>query len=190
VNHYHYKQGYSPEGLTAGNLPFFLWMANSRGLFSLETNPLYPPSEGRTGGSCCAFISERKITLKYSAAFMTSVQFQLPNIFQRLHNFFFLIYLFIFRLKKLKVQLFLRYLFSVFGRVGVNALVLHKNKQTLYIQRDPHSFIEIGLYYPLYQWHIHNCTVFLEKSQSSFTVFLQCLLKMDVRKNETKLKVM
>ena len=45
-----------------------------------------------------------------------------------------------------------------------------ENKQSLYIQREPHSFIKIGSLLPLLPM-THNCTASLEKSESSLTVF-------------------
>ena len=118
--------------------------------------PSEPSSEGHTGGSCCTFISKQKNTLKYGAAWMTSVHF-LPNIFQQLHYIFFIFYLFIlfilFAFKKIDSSVVSSLFFSILGRVGVNtrlhvSLKCDKNIQTLYVQRDPHSFIETGSILP------------------------------------------
>lgn len=100
-----------------------------------------------------------------------------------------------FAFKQLIIQLFLRYssrfsvvLASIHGYIYVS-LRYDENKQTLYIQRDPYSFIEIGSLLPPLPM-THNCTAFPEESQSSLTGVLQSLLRVDVRKNQTKFKTL
>ena len=112
-----------------------------------------PPLKGHIGGSCYIFISEQKSTLRCGATRMTLVHFlSIPS--GNLTIFFFF-----FCFKKNIAQSF-----SVLGHISVNTRVCvslryDENKQTLYIQRCLHYFIEIGSQLtPLPM--THNCIAF------------------------------
>ena len=159
---YPYTTGTQKAAKVSNNNSFFNWV------HSLHTELMNASHSTNSFSNSCDH-----------TPWLTPVHF-LPNI---LHQLFF----FWFRFKRLIAKLFLRY-----SSRFVLASLLHvsfrydENKQTFAIQRDTHSFIEIGSLLPPLPIS-HNYTAFPKKSQSPFTVLnVQSLLRVAVRKNRKK----